>query len=162
MLTIEKKSLKVGKYVGTSHVDTVIRNYKQERWKQNSERLGKEDTLSLWYSIEELEEFIQKSKQSGANGIRLYFGAYSAENAEKPGYEGMQTAVFVANKHKETEEGFEEKNVYVHTEGGPQVLAYNMGQGCPLYCGGKKTGDDDWGGIGVTIVDLGDKGIKVI
>ncbi len=46
MITIEKKSLKVGKYVNTEHVDTVVRNYKQERWVYNSERIGKEDSLS--------------------------------------------------------------------------------------------------------------------
>jgi hypothetical protein len=51
MLTIEKKSLNVGKFVTTEHVDSVIRNYKQERWIQNSERLGKEDSLSAWWSI---------------------------------------------------------------------------------------------------------------
>ena len=62
MLTIQKKSLKVGKFVNTEHVDTVIRNYKQERWVHNTERLGKEDSLSVWHSIEELEELIAKPK----------------------------------------------------------------------------------------------------
>jgi len=31
MLVIEKKSLKVGKFVGTDHVNNVIKNYKQEK-----------------------------------------------------------------------------------------------------------------------------------
>ena len=75
MITIEKKSLKVGKYVNTEHVDTVVRNYKQERWVYNSERIGKEDSLSGWYSIEEMEEFIERAKQSGGDGISIYFGA---------------------------------------------------------------------------------------
>jgi len=73
MSTIEQKtvgdSLKVGKYVGKEHVDTVIRTYKQERWIYNTERLGKEDSLSVWYSAEELEAFIQKIKASGGNGV---------------------------------------------------------------------------------------------
>ncbi|MEI9944099.1 MAG: hypothetical protein WDN26_07715 [Chitinophagaceae bacterium] len=47
MLTIEKKAVKAGKLVNTKHVDTVIKNYKQERWVQNSQRLGKEDSLSV-------------------------------------------------------------------------------------------------------------------
>jgi hypothetical protein len=54
MLTIEKKTVKAGKLVDTAHVDTIIRNYKKERWVHNSKRLGKEDSLSVWYSIEEL------------------------------------------------------------------------------------------------------------
>ena len=75
MTAIETKSLKVGKYVDTAHVDTLIRNYKQERWRQNSERLGKEDSLSVWFSVEELEEFIANIKDYNATGVRFYFGA---------------------------------------------------------------------------------------
>ena len=83
MLTIEKKSLKVGKYVSTQHVDEVVRNYKQERWIQNSERIGQEDSLSGWWSIEEMEEFLENAKMNGADGVRMYFGAYSKNYAEK-------------------------------------------------------------------------------
>jgi hypothetical protein len=32
MLVNQKKSLKAGKLVNTEHVNTIIRNYKQERW----------------------------------------------------------------------------------------------------------------------------------
>ena len=50
MLTIQKKSVKAGKFVNTEHVNSVIKNYKQERWVHNSKRLGKEDSLSAWFS----------------------------------------------------------------------------------------------------------------
>ena len=76
MLETQKKSVKVGKRVNTDHVNAAIRNYKQERWVHNSKRLGKEDSLSVWYSLEELEEFLATSKAHGGDGIRLYFGAY--------------------------------------------------------------------------------------
>jgi hypothetical protein len=46
MITIEKKSLNVGKYVDTKHVDSAIKTYKKERWIHNSKRIGKEDSLS--------------------------------------------------------------------------------------------------------------------
>ena len=45
--------------MSTNHVNTVIKNYKKERWIHNSNRLGKEDSLSVWYSIEELEECVR-------------------------------------------------------------------------------------------------------
>ena len=32
MVTNEKRSVRVGKLVNTEHVETVIRNYKQNRW----------------------------------------------------------------------------------------------------------------------------------
>ena len=49
MTTQEKNSVKVSKDVNTEYVDTVIREYKQNRWVQNSERIGKPDSLSVWY-----------------------------------------------------------------------------------------------------------------
>ena len=67
MIKYQEKSLKVGKFVDTAHVDTVIRTYKQERWVHNTERIGKEDSLSTWYSIEELEDFIAAAKENGAD-----------------------------------------------------------------------------------------------
>src|SRR5689334_3262052 len=123
MLTIEKKSLKVGKYVNTNHVNTVISNYKKERWVHNSQRIGKEDSMSSWYSIEELEEFIANAKEHGANGIRFYFAAYSNDYAEVPAYAGRQTLVMVASKAKRTAEGILNKDVYISTEEGSNILA---------------------------------------
>lgn len=159
MTTIQKKSLKVGKQVTTNHVDTVIRNYKKERWVHNSKRIGKEDSLSVWYSIEELEEFIAKAKDNGADGIKLYFGAYDENYKEQPLYAGRQTVVLVATKHKITEAGESNKDIYIQTEKGTSILAWNAGSMCPPYCGTRDKDDDL--GIGITIVDKGDEGIIV-
>lgn len=167
MTTIQKKSLKVGRYVDTNHVDTVIRNYKRERWVQNSEHIGKEDSLSVWYSVEELEEFLQKIKTHGGDGVRMYFGAYSEDFATKPEYGSRQTIVMVATRSKENEAGVANKDLYVNPG---QILAYNLGGICPPSCnnGTKPTGPggdgdgDDWGGIGVTIVDRGPKGMTIV
>jgi hypothetical protein len=156
MTTIEKKSVRVGKYVDTNHVDTLVRTYKQERWKQNSERIGQEDSLSLFYTIEELEEFLQRSKEAGANSISIHFGAYPENFTERAGYAGKQTTVFVATDRQETETGFEHKSVYVDTNKGKQLLAYNMGTWPP----GSGVGSDD--GFGITIIDQGDKGMIVV
>ena len=159
MLTIEKKSLKVGKFVNTEHVDTVIRTYKQERWVQNSERLGKEDSLSVWHSIEELEELIAKAKEHGGDGIRFYFAAYPKDYTVKPEYAGRQTVVMVATKQKETAKGKVNKDIYIHDEGRTEILAFNSGVMCPPYCPPKGTED---GGLGITIVDKGQKGLAII
>lgn len=163
MTAIATKSVKVGKYVDVNHVNTLVRNYKQERWRQNSEQIGKEDTLSVWYSLEELEEFINKAKYSGANGVRLHFGVYPENYAPNPLASKQQTVVFVATRNKHDEDGsYTEKNVYV----GAGILAYNFGAMCPVTCPGTKkplTGDDaDWGGLGITIVDRGEKGLTVL
>lgn len=160
MITTEKKSLKVGKYVDTAHVDSVIRTYKQERWVHNSDRLGKEDSLSAWYSVEELEEFIDTIKQHGADGIKIYFGAYPENFEEVPEYAGRQTVVLVATKQKTSGNGvLTDKDIYVNTESGSQILAYNMSKICPPFCGTKEEGT---GGLGITIVDRKDQGLTVV
>jgi len=125
MNTIEKKSVRVGKYVNTEHVNSLIRNYKKERWIQNSERIGKEDSLGGWLSVEELEDFLQTAKMYGADGVSIYFGVYGQDGA-KPGAEGKQTVAFVATS---SEEGDDEtpshKNVYIQRNGENTLLAYN-------------------------------------
>jgi hypothetical protein len=160
MIKFQKKTLKVGKYVNTEHVDTLIRTYKKERWIHNTERLGKADSLSSWYSIEELEEFIAKAKQEGADGIKLYFAAYPQDFNKIPEYAGRQTVVMVATKQKETAEGSMNKDLYLHGENGPEILAYNMGVLCPPYCGGKGVGSDD--GLGIAVIDKKEEGMIII
>src|SRR6218665_135017 len=127
MLTIETKSLKVGKYVSNQHVDSIIRTYKQERWAQNSERIGKEDSLTVWYSIEELEEFLANAKSHSADGIKFCFAAYPENYTETPEYAGRQTIVMIATKSKEEEIGLTQRDVYIQDAEGAKILAYNAG-----------------------------------
>jgi hypothetical protein len=157
MVTIEKKSIKVGKLVDTEHVETLIRNYKQERWAHNSKRIGKEDSLSVWFSVSELEEFFTKVKDCGGNGIRIHFGSYGADFTDNPLYADRQTVVLVATKEKETEHGPVNKSVYFNKEGRSSILAYNFGTLCPPAC----TPDNGDKGIGITIVDKGVEGMII-
>ncbi len=175
MVAIEKKTLNVGKFVTTQHVDSVIRNYKQERWVQNSERLGKEDSLSAWWSIEELENFLDTAKINGADGVKFYFGAYAKDYAEKPEYAGLQTLAMVATKQKESANGgTTNKDVYINGENGNTILGYNTARLCPPSCGPlQPTVMPDWWPfdeatisinteVGVTLIDNGDNGMMVI
>jgi hypothetical protein len=167
MLTIEKKSLRVGRYVNTQHVNTGIDNYTKERWAANSEHIGKSDSRSVWYSIEELEEFLATAKENGANGVRMYFAVYSNDYKAVPEYQNRQTIMMVASKAKRTEKGIESKDVYVGTEDGSSILAYNAGSICPPWnCppsgkGGGIADADDWG-IGNTLIDCGDNNVLIV
>jgi hypothetical protein len=124
MNTIEKKLVKAaGRYVTTEHVDALIRNYKTDRWMQNSERIGKEDTLGVWLSIEELEEFIQTAKMNGADGIRACFGVYGGNaRSFRPGMEGRQTIAMVATSG----EPEQAREIYIEKDGQTSILAYNQ------------------------------------
>ncbi len=114
MITKEKKVVRVGKYVNTEYVNTVLREYKKERWVHNSERIGKEDSLSIWFSVEDVADFLATSKLNGADGIKFYFSAYPKDFAEKPEYAGRQSIVMVATKSKETEHGNNCQQRYLH------------------------------------------------
>lgn len=73
--------------------------------------------------------------------------------------------MLVATKTKELETGVTNKDIYIKGEEGVKILAYNAGSICPPICGtkpGTGVSGDDWGGIGVTIVDRGEKGLTVI
>jgi hypothetical protein len=100
MSTIEKKLVSTGKYVSAEHLDALISNYKRERWIQNSERIGEEDTLGVWCTLDELEEFFQKARALGADGVNICFGVYGGK-AHRPELEGKQTIAFVATRSNE-------------------------------------------------------------
>ena len=158
MFKTQVKSLKVGKTVNTEHVNRVISNYKKERWANNSKHIGKEDSLSVWYSVEELEEFLQTVKENGGDGIKMYFGAYDKEHAPQPLFADRQTIVLVATRNKETATGSVNKDLYICDETENTILAYNAGSLCPPLCKPK----DDFDEIGITIIDKGEEGMVVI
>jgi L-cysteine desulfidase len=130
-----------GQFVNTAHVDKLITTYKKERWVQNSERLGKNDSLSTWYGLTELEEFLQKAKDFNADGIKIYYGVYPKNQEIALELQGRQTVLLVATKEKVTENGTQNKDIYLKTSSGTNILAFNYGTICPPFCG---TG----GGIG--------------
>jgi hypothetical protein len=164
-MLLTKASKKAGKYVNSKHVDSLLNNYKRERWVQNSKHIGKEDSLSVWYSIEELQEFIANAKQNGADGIKMYFGVYKPDTAVDERYEDRQTIVMVASKTKILEDGTSaDKSIYINANNKPEILAYNAGRVCPPACGdGTGTGGGtgyDLDGIGI-LIDRKDEGMIV-
>lgn len=166
MQNVKLASKKVGKYVNTKHVDEVIRNYKTERWVHNSDRIGKEDSLSVWWSIDEIQSFIENAKQHGANGLKFYFGAYSNDYNEVPEYAGRQTLTMVGTKEVSTGLGYQNKDIYVQNGKETNILAYNKGTLCPPNCkpsspGGGTTGIDS-DNLGIILIDRKDKGFVVV
>jgi len=134
-MSLTKTSPKAGQLVGSKHVDNLLSNYKKERWVNNSKQLGKDDSLSVWYGMNELNEFMQLSRDNGADGVRMYFGVYPEGFEKMPEYGGRQTIVMVATKAKRTEDGrIVTKNIYYQTEKGSELLAFNLSALCPPMC----------------------------
>ena len=163
-MLVAAKTKKAGKYVNSKHVDSLLSNYKKERWVQNSKHIGKEDSLSVWYSVEELQEFLETAKRNGADGIKMYFGVYKADTAKEVDFEERQTIVMVATKTKQLQNGnIVNKNLHISTANGAEIVAYNSGSICPPRCGsGTGTGTGfDLDNIGI-LVDRKDEGMIVI
>jgi hypothetical protein len=162
MNTIEKKSVNAGKSITKQEMDTLVRSYKQERWADNSERIGMADSLSVWFSCEQLEEFIDTVKANGGNGVRFHWGVFSAENAPEPILKGRQTLVMVGNRSSDGTYNTS-KELYSCKNGQPEIIAALGSPPCPPICGtgGGKTADAGMMGS-ATLLDRGEKGMSVI
>ena len=163
-MLVAKAGKKTGKYVNSKHVDSLLSNYKKERWVRNSKHIGKEDSLSVWYSVEELQEFLDTAKKNGADGIKMYFGVYKPDTAKDTRYEDRQTIVMVASKTKAIENGTTiDKSIYFTGANGVEILAYNSGRICPPCCNSTASGNDgfDWDNMGL-LIDKKDEGMIVI
>jgi hypothetical protein len=164
MNTIEKKSVNVAKSVGKQEIDSLIRAYKQERWAANSDRIGKADSLSVWFSVEDLESFIDTVKANGGNGVRFHYGVYSAENAPIPELEDRQTLVMIGNRSNDGT-AKTSKQLFSHNNGQPEVVASLTGYPCPPVCGSGTLGKaDEMGRIlgSAALIDRGENGMSVI
>ncbi|HET7002524.1 MAG TPA: hypothetical protein VFI33_14475 [Puia sp.] len=163
MTTQEKNFVKAKKTIKTEEAENFIREYKQKRWVHNSERIGKPDSLSAWYSIEQLQKVIDLSKSHGGNGIRFFYGAYPENYSERPEYAGRQTLIMVPTKSRVLEDGYTaDKNIYTVNNGRIEILGIgNTGHptACPPSC---PPPDGGMGDLGITIVDRGSKGMEIV
>jgi hypothetical protein len=155
MNTIEKKSVNAGKFLSNQQVATLLNTYKQNRWIDNSEKLGKEDSLTAQVTIEELEMLIEKIKLQGGDGIRLHFAAYPENYAPVPEFAGRQTVIMVGTKNSDGAN----KDIYMSEGKDARILAFGDYPVCPPFCNS---------GLGhrrpattTSLVDRGDKGMVV-
>jgi hypothetical protein len=161
MIKQEKKIVRISKNETTQQADMLIREYKQNRWAMNSDKIGKPDSLSAWYSISQLEDFIAEAKSNGGDGIKLYYGAYPAQYQEAPDYSGRQTLVMVATRTRKSESDLiTNKDIYVRKNGRLEILSGLHPIVCPPSCGSAAEGG--MGDLGITIVDRGEKGLELI
>ena len=161
MITQQKNSVKRDLRPSAGQVADLIREYKKTRWSPNSERIGKPDSLSAWYRIEDLENFLALAKSKGGDGIRFYFAAYPKNYSAIPGYSGRQTLALVGTKSKITELGaVANKDIYYSKNGRLKILSGSLPQTCPPICNPPSEGG--MGDLGITIIDKGENGMELI
>jgi hypothetical protein len=160
MVTQQKELVKISKEISTVQAHTLIREYKQTRWVPNSERIDKPDSLSAWYSIEEMENFLTHAKSHGGDGIKFYYGAYPEDYSPKPEYAGRQTLVMIATKSKLTEMGsIANKDIYFSKNESLKILSGGDPRLCPPVCNPPSEGG--MGDLGIAIIDKGEKGMEI-
>ena len=153
---------KHGRLVGKVHVDELVRNYKKQRWLFNSQRIGKDDSLSTSFDLGSLNEFLKQASQANADSIRVYFGVYPENYDENPEYSNRQTIVMVATRQIQQENGeIIDKEILIKKKDRFDILAFNFGRICPPDCGTGTPPDNDTGSIGITIF-TNESGMRVI
>lgn len=138
MYTIEKKSVNAGQVATKQDVDNFVSTYKQERWANNSDRMGKADSLSVWFTLEELEGFLENVKANGGDSVRFHFGVFP-EGYSVPEFVGRQTIVMVGNRTKDGSYATS-KELYASNEGQAEIVAFGGGIVCPPFCGSGRQG----------------------
>jgi hypothetical protein len=164
MVTQQKELAKISKEISketsTVQAHTLIREYKQTRWVPNSDRIDKPDSLSAWYSIEEMENFLNLAKSHGGDGIKFYYGAYPEDYSPKPEYAGRQTLVMVGTKSKLTKMGaIANKDIYYSNNGKLNIVCGIPPGLCPPMCNPPSEGG--MGDLGIGIIDKGEKGMEI-
>ncbi len=81
-----------GIFISKNVVNERVNNFQSNKLPLLTNAIGKPDTKSGWYSIEQFEELMREMYYLNADGVRLYFGAYSND---APEYAGQLTIIFV-------------------------------------------------------------------
>ena len=112
------------------------------------------DTRSIWYTKEHVQTWLDEMNLMGADGMRVYFGAYGPENEDA---EGQLCLLMVLTRednglHKdiilEDEDGFEDRQALGRSrsistgnddnKGKKKPKEYNFGSPCPPLCPGNE------------------------
>lgn len=107
-----KSAVKPQQLISVETAKTLNSNYNAKRADLHLKAIGTEDANAIWYSLEELENYIEYIKSEGeqqgfsVDGIRFYLGVYpETEQKGKAGY----TTIFLSPTGQSVEESKLEK-----------------------------------------------------
>jgi len=82
--------------------------------------------------------------------MKFYYAAYDENTAPHQEYVGLQTLVMVGTKKKAISNGkTKNKDLYVQTANGSEIMAYNGAGLCPPFC---QQGNDVEPGINIDLI----------
>lgn len=98
------------KSISVAEARELQENWKSTRGKAIEAELGHRDTREFWYSLDELQEYLEyvrdQSRKQGVThlGLRIYFGAYPKKDVRQ----GNSTLFLAPTKRTIKEDGEEE------------------------------------------------------
>lgn len=122
----------LGQMVDQDHLEIARTIYRETRWEFHSSRLGRNDSLSAWFNLSIVKEFIEKAKSIKANAVKIYFGVYPDNFVQRPEFSGLQTLLLVAANERN---GMSADLYYIDEKGKKTTMSLNMAGICPPYCG---------------------------
>ncbi|WP_309641292.1 hypothetical protein [Flavobacterium sp.] len=118
--------MKPEKAIDFETAKTLNSNYNATRAKLHKDVLGKDDSNAVWYSLKELEEYMDYIKSEGrlkgysVDGIRFYMGVYPETAAD--GRAGFTTIFLAPTKEVTDIDTHESSSVDIL-----DIAAYNFG-----------------------------------
>lgn len=108
----------------------LVENYQGRGFKPN-DRVGFNDTRCIWFSLDQLESFVQRTRAEGGDGVRFYLAAYSLDSISDfkilEDYRDHTTLVLVSTKPYG-----EKKHVDYYKDGSLlSAIPENQGELCP-------------------------------
>ena len=65
-------------FISKTDVNSRIKNFQDHKLPLLSNAIGKSDSTSAWYSMEQFDEIVREMHLQDASGLRVYFGAYDS------------------------------------------------------------------------------------
>lgn len=123
-------------FVGKTLTNQRISNFLATKHAILSEGLGKTDTKSVWYTRDHIAQLLEEMNRSGADGLRVYFGAYG----ENETYSGQLCLLMVMTEPKGQTGGH--KDITIEDAADFQARSidenrtrdFNVGSPCPPIC----------------------------
>lgn len=107
-LKMKNQSKRPQKCISVEKARKLQDDWKESRGKEIENGQGYEDTREFWYSVDELQEYLdyvrEKSEEQGVKkpGIRIYFAAYPKSNEKK----SYSTVFLAPTKEKTSTQAF--------------------------------------------------------
>lgn len=129
-------------FVGTNVTNERVNAFLSTKHNLLSSAIGKQDTKAVWYSREHIEGLLDEMNHANADGLRIYFGAYSNEHETLSNQLCLLMVMTRLNQQTdahadisiEDEPDFAERSTAERGFGDQTEKDFNVGSPCPPIC----------------------------